>query len=79
MMKIEILGSGCPNCTKLFEMTQRLASELGIQCEIEKVKEMDRILSYTILSTPAIVINGEVKVAGRIPTEEEVKEHLRSV
>jgi small redox-active disulfide protein 2 len=76
MKKIEILGAGCPNCTKLYEMTKEAAGSMGIECDIEKVQDMNRILGYNILATPALVIDGEVKVAGRLPNIEEVKKHL---
>jgi arsenite methyltransferase len=76
MKKVEILGPGCPNCTKLYEMTREAAGSLGIDCDIEKVQDMNRILGYNILATPALVVDGEVKVAGRLPTIEEIKKHI---
>ncbi|MDQ7824229.1 MAG: thioredoxin family protein [Candidatus Eremiobacteraeota bacterium] len=76
MKKIEVLGPGCPNCTKLYEETKQIATSLGIECEIEKVKDMGRILGYNILATPALVVDGIVKVAGRIPDAEEIKKIL---
>jgi small redox-active disulfide protein 2 len=78
MMKIEILGSGCPNCTRLYEMTKEAATKAGAPFEIEKVQDIQKIMEYNIIATPALVINGEVKVAGRIPTMEEIKKHLGS-
>lgn len=76
MKKIEVLGAGCPNCKKLYEMTKETAESLGLEYEIEKVQDMNRILEYNILATPALVVNGEVKVAGRVPNPEEVRKHL---
>jgi small redox-active disulfide protein 2 len=76
MKKIEVLGAGCPNCKKLYEMTKETAESLGLEYEIEKVQDMNRILDYNILATPALVVNGEVKVAGRVPNPEEIRKHL---
>ncbi len=76
MLKIQILGSGCPNCTKLYEMTREAATAAGAQFEIEKVQDIQKIMEFNILATPALVINGEVKVAGRVPSLDEVRKHL---
>lgn len=76
MKKIEILGAGCPNCLKLHDTTKEIAESIGLEYEIEKVQDMDRILEYNILATPALVVNGEVKVAGRIPGPDEIRKHL---
>jgi len=76
MMKIQILGSGCPNCAKLYEMTKEAATAAGAEFEIEKVQDIQKIMEFNILATPALVINGEVKVAGRLPSLDEIKKHL---
>jgi small redox-active disulfide protein 2 len=76
MLKIQILGSGCPNCTKLYEMAKEAATAAGVEFEIEKVQDIQKIMEFNILATPALVINGEVKVAGRVPSLDEVKKHL---
>lgn len=75
-MKIKILGSGCPKCKQLEANARRAVEELKIKAEIEKVTEIDKIISYGVISTPAIVIDGEVKAYGRIPTVEEIKKWL---
>ena len=60
-MKIKILGSGCPNCKKLEKNTREAVNELGIEAEIEKVTEIQEIMSYGVMSTPALVVYGEIK------------------
>ena len=72
-MKLEILGTGCAKCTKLEEVTRKAASELGIDAEIAKVKEINKIMDYGVMITPALVVDGEVKIAGRVPSIEEIK------
>jgi len=71
-MKIEILGMGCPKCKKLTQNAQQAAKELGIEAEIIKVEELDKITEYGVMMTPALVIDGEVKVAGKIPSKQEI-------
>lgn len=73
MKKLQILGTGCPKCQKLTETAEAAAKELGIEYEIEKVKEINRIMAFGVMITPALVIDGEVKVAGKVPSVEEVK------
>ena len=73
-MKIEILGMGCPKCKKLYENAQAAVKDLGVEAEIIKVEDIVKITEYGVLATPALVIDGEVKAAGRIPTYDEIKE-----
>ncbi len=73
MKKIEILGSGCPKCNKLEEVSRKAADELGIEYEVRKVKDLNKIMEYGVMVTPALVVDGEVKVAGRVPSLEDVK------
>ena len=75
-MKIEILGMGCPKCKKLYENAQTAAKELNIQVEIVKVEDIQKIMDYGLMVTPAITINGEVKAAGRIPAPDEIKKWI---
>ncbi|PIP20119.1 MAG: thioredoxin family protein [Candidatus Omnitrophica bacterium CG23_combo_of_CG06-09_8_20_14_all_40_11] len=75
-MKIEILGMGCPKCKKLYENAQSAVKELNVQAEIVKVEDIQKITDYGIMSTPAIVIDGEVRSAGRIPTPDEIKKWI---
>lgn len=76
-MKIKILGSGCPNCKTLEANARKAVAELGAQAEIVKVTEIDKIIEYGVMSTPAIVVDGEVKAYGRIPDSEEIKKWVK--
>ena len=76
MHKIEILGMGCAKCNKLEELAKKASDELGIEYELKKVKDMDTILEYGVMITPALVVDGEVKVAGKVPSLEDVKKMI---
>jgi len=71
-MKIEILGTGCTKCKKLFEVTTEAAKELGIQADIVKVEKIQDIMNYGVMMTPALVIDGKVKVVGKVPSKAEI-------
>lgn len=75
-MDLKILGTGCAKCKKLEAATKVAADELGIKYTIEKVTDIEQIMSFSVMSTPALVVNGEVKVAGRVPTIEDIKKLL---
>jgi small redox-active disulfide protein 2 len=75
-MLIQILGTGCSKCKKLAEVAEKAALELGLEYEIEKVTELNRIMSFGVMMTPALVINGIVKMAGKVPSVDEVKKML---
>jgi len=75
-MKIEILGPGCPKCKKLSELTVEAIKELGISAEIAKVTDINIIIGYGVMLTPALVIDGEVKIAGKIPSKKEITEWI---
>lgn len=75
-MKIEILGTGCPKCKKTKEIVEKAVVELDIDAEVLKVEDMDAALEYGVMITPAVVIDGDVKIAGKIPTVEKVKEWI---
>ena len=77
-MTIKILGTGCPACRLLELQTKKAVEELGLKnVQIEDVREIDKIIGYGVMSTPALVINEEVKAAGRIPNVEEIKGWLK--
>ena len=78
-MLIKILGSGCAKCQRLEQLTREAAAELGIDAQFEHVREMDRIMAYPIMTTPALVIDDEVKVSGRLPSKDEIAGWLKSV
>ncbi len=71
-MKIEILGTGCPKCKKLTELVEEAINELGVSAEIIKITEINKIIDYGVMVTPALVIDGDVKVAGKIPSKQEI-------
>ena len=75
-MKIQILGTGCPKCKKLAENAEAAARALGIDYEMEKVTEINEILRFGVMMTPALVVDGEVKAAGKVLNVEEIKELL---
>lgn len=72
-MKIEILGSGCMKCKKLYENTLAAVQALGISAEVVKIEDMQKIVSYGIMATPAIVIDGKVKSSGALLSSDEIK------
>ncbi len=73
---IKVLGTGCPKCNNLEKLTRKVVEESGLEAKIEKVEDIMEIIEYGIMKTPALVINGEVKVSGRLPSEEELKAFL---
>ena len=75
-MKIEILGTGCAKCHKRDELVRETVKESGVSAEITKVEDIKKIMSYGVMTTPALVIDGQVKVAGKIPSVEEIKQMI---
>ena len=71
-MKIQVLGSGCPRCTNLAANAETALQELGLEAEIEKVTAVEEIAAYQVFATPALVIGGSIKSAGRIPSPAEI-------
>ena len=76
-MLIKILGSGCAKCNRLEQLTREVVAELGVEATFEHVKEIDKIIAYPIMTTPALVVDEEVKVSGRIPGKDELRGWLR--
>lgn len=76
MKKLQIFGIGCPKCKMLVERTEQAAKELGIEYEIIKVTNIPEIMSFGVMMTPTLAVDGEVKVEGRIPNVEEIKKWL---
>lgn len=72
-MHIQVLGTGCPKCTLLQERVTAAAKETGLEAVITKVSDIEQILGFGVLSTPALVIDGQVKLTGRVPGIEELK------
>ena len=76
MKKIQILGTGCPKCKKLAENAEAAAKELGIEYQLEKVTEINEIMKFGVMITPALAIDGQVKVAGKVSSTEDIKAML---
>jgi len=75
-MKVQILGTGCPKCRKLTENAQAAIQELGLECDVEKVSDVNEIMKFGVMMTPALAIDGQVKVVGKVPSSEEIKKML---
>jgi len=76
-MKIEILGSGCAKCKSVEKLVRNIVEELGIQADIVKVEDLQEIVNRGIMMTPAVFIDGEAKIVGRVPTADELRKLLR--
>lgn len=76
MTSLKILGTGCPKCSRLAEHTERAARELGLEFELVKVTDIQAILGFGVMSTPALVVDDVVKCAGKLPSVEEIKRML---
>lgn len=76
-MKIQILGTGCPSCVKLAENAKQAATEAGVDFEIEKVTDINQITAFGVMMTPALAVDGQVKVAGKVASPEEIKKLLK--
>ena len=77
-MEIKILGSGCPNCKRLEKLAREAVAELGIEANVLKVQDLQQIMAYDITSTPALVVDEEVKVSGRVPRKDEIMALLQT-
>lgn len=75
-MVIKILGMGCANCKKLYQLAEESAEELNIEANFEKVEDIKKIMAYGVMRTPALVINEKVKIFGRIPNKDEIKKYI---
>jgi small redox-active disulfide protein 2 len=78
MKKIQILGTGCVKCEKLFENARAAVDECGAECELEKVSDIGRIVDLGVMMTPALVIDGEIKAVGKVLSTEEILTMLQS-
>jgi small redox-active disulfide protein 2 len=73
---VKVLGPGCPKCQELLNRTQEAVKELGLGCSVEKVTDIQKITSYGVMMTPALVVDGQVKVTGRVPSLDNLKKML---
>ena len=76
-MLIKILGSGCPKCNRLEQLTREAVAELGLDARFEHVREMEQIMAYPIMTTPALVVDEQVLSSGRIPAKSEIAGWLK--
>ncbi len=76
MKQLLILGPGCDKCTKLHKLAEQAAKELGVACEIQKITDLRQIMALRVMRTPALVVDGSVKVAGKVPSLDELKQML---
>jgi small redox-active disulfide protein 2 len=76
MKKIQILGTGCPKCKKLTENAESAAKELGVEYEIEKVADINEIMKFGVMMTPALAVDGQVKSVGKVISPDEIKKML---
>jgi small redox-active disulfide protein 2 len=74
--RLQVLGTGCPKCKKLTANAEAAAAELGLDYELEKVTELERIMGLGVMMTPALVVDGEVKVAGQVASVGDIKQLL---
>lgn len=75
-MQLLVLGPGCTRCKSLAEAADQAARELGLEYRLNKISDLDQILAFRVMSTPALVVDGAVKVVGRVPSVEELKRIL---
>jgi len=73
---IQVLGSGCPTCKKLFELTQKAVTELGLKIEVEYITDIQKIIELGVMSSPVLTINNKVALVGQLPNLEKIKELL---
>ena len=76
MKKLHVLGTGCAKCNHLMEVTTKASEELALDCEIEKVTDFMRFVDFGVMVTPALVVDGKVKVSARVPPIEAMKKLL---
>ena len=76
-MKIEVLGMGCANCNKLYQNALEAVKQSSKEVQVTKVEDIQKIMSYGVMSTPALVVDGVVKVAGRVSKVNEIKEWIK--
>lgn len=76
MKKLQVLGTGCAKCSKLAETTEQAAKALGVEYQLEKVTGINQIMSFGVMTTPALVVDGAVKVVGKVPSVEDLKKLL---
>jgi len=75
-MKLQILGTGCAKCNALTQATEKAAQTLGLPYELEKVTDLRQIMAFGVMMTPALVVDGKVRLSGKVPSVDEIKKLL---
>ena len=75
-MEIKVLGAGCSRCKKALDVANKVVGDCGIEVQVEYVTDIMRVMEYNVMSTPAVVVDGEVKIKGSVPTEADVRKAL---
>lgn len=78
-MKIKVLGTGCPKCKKLYSEAEKAIAASGVKADLEKVEKIQEIISYGVMATPGLVIDGEVKTSGRVPLNSEIVSWIKTM
>lgn len=76
-MRIQVLGQGCRNCNKLEQEVIKVLAELEVAADVEKISDLNKIMDYDVFITPALVVNGRVKVFGRVPKRDEIEKWIK--
>jgi len=76
-LKIQVLGSGCPTCKKLFELTKQAVEELGLKIEVEYITDIQRIVEMGVMSSPVLSIDGKPAITGFLPNIEKIKDTIK--
>ena len=76
MKDVKVLGPGCAKCQELFDLTQQAVQETGVECQVEKISDIQKITTFGVMMTPALVVDGQVKFSGKIPSLDELKKML---
>jgi small redox-active disulfide protein 2 len=78
-MKIEILGSGCPKCKATEEIVKKVVKRLGIKAEVSHLYDMNKIIEYGVMMTPAVAIDGKIKIEGKVPREDDIEKIIKEI
>ncbi len=76
MKQVKVLGPGCPKCEKLLAEVKQVVEKNSIECDVEKITDIMKITEYGVMMTPALIVDGEIKVFGKVPSSEEILEML---
>jgi len=77
MKKVQVMGPGCPKCVQAEKIVREAVAESGIEAEVVKITDFQEIVSFGVFSTPAVAVDGDVKVSGRVPKKQEVTDWLK--